>query len=237
NDTVSSLRPSQVKFVADNMLHGLGRELRVCGCDCIILDDDAAHTDAIKYAKADNRIILSRGGPYNLLRSNTVEGRCYCPPDLSAKKQCENVINHFNIKVLPEDIFSRCTICNGDEFDIVDGKEIRALFYKHYNYKPEDTDEPELLNYSSQIIDMNQMKLIKTGVTLILTGLTSRNLPSYSEYYICIKCGRVYWQGTHWRRRRLKHIEILHDNEDDDMIQFVDDSKEEYFDAMENTQT
>lgn len=30
------------------MLHGLGRELRVTGCDTIILGHDDAHTDAIR---------------------------------------------------------------------------------------------------------------------------------------------------------------------------------------------
>ncbi|CAF1533032.1 unnamed protein product, partial [Adineta steineri] len=31
------IRPSQIKFVVDNMLHGLGKELRVAGCDPVIL--------------------------------------------------------------------------------------------------------------------------------------------------------------------------------------------------------
>jgi uncharacterized protein with PIN domain len=37
-----------MKFVVDNMLHGLGRELRVIGCDTIILGNSAAHTDTIR---------------------------------------------------------------------------------------------------------------------------------------------------------------------------------------------
>jgi hypothetical protein len=42
------IRPSQAKFVVDNMLHGLGKELRVAGCDAVILGDDDPHTDAIR---------------------------------------------------------------------------------------------------------------------------------------------------------------------------------------------
>ena len=42
------IRPSQIKFVVDNMLHGLGKELRVAGCDTIILSADDPHTDAIR---------------------------------------------------------------------------------------------------------------------------------------------------------------------------------------------
>jgi hypothetical protein len=42
------LRPSQIKFVVDSMLHGLGRELRVAGCDAVILSNEDPHTDAIR---------------------------------------------------------------------------------------------------------------------------------------------------------------------------------------------
>jgi uncharacterized protein with PIN domain len=40
-----------MKFVVDNMLHGLGKELRVAGCDTVILEDDDPHTDAIRVCK------------------------------------------------------------------------------------------------------------------------------------------------------------------------------------------
>ncbi len=42
------LRPNQIKFVVDNMLHGLGKELRVTGCDTVILGDNDPHSDAIR---------------------------------------------------------------------------------------------------------------------------------------------------------------------------------------------
>ena len=42
------IRTHQIKFVVDNMLHGLGRELRLTGCDAIILGNEDAHTDAIR---------------------------------------------------------------------------------------------------------------------------------------------------------------------------------------------
>ena len=42
------IRPYQIKFVVDNMLRGLGKELRVAGCDTVIIGDDDPHTDAIR---------------------------------------------------------------------------------------------------------------------------------------------------------------------------------------------
>lgn len=47
------VRPSQIKFVVDNMLSGLGRELRVTGCDTIILANDSPHTDAIRVRREE----------------------------------------------------------------------------------------------------------------------------------------------------------------------------------------
>ncbi|CAF3340624.1 unnamed protein product [Rotaria sp. Silwood1] len=224
-------RPYQIKFVVDNMLHGLGKELRVTGCDAVILGNDDPHTDAIKYARAENRIILSRGAPYNLLRSHTVEGRCWQPPlNVPAKEQCAAVLKHFNLKILPEDIFSRCTLCNGDDFVIVDGRDMRILWCKINNYLIKDL-EPDLINYKSEVIDIDRMTLYNENVPLVLTGLTLKNYRSYEEFYVCRQCGKVYWQGTHWRRRLnrnalLTENEYTQDNDsdddDDDGITFYD---------------
>ncbi|CAF0809091.1 unnamed protein product [Rotaria sordida] len=214
-------RPSQIKFVVDNMLYGLGKELRVAGCDAVILGNDDPHTDAIRYARAENRIILSRGAPYNLLRSHTVEGRCWQPPlNIPAKQQCAAVLKHFNVKILPEDIFSRCTLCNGGDFAIVDGRDMRILWCNMNNYLIKDL-EPDLINYKSEMIDIDRMTLYNENVPLDLTGLTLKNYRSYKEFYICRKCGKVYWQGTHWRRRLnrntlLTENESIQDDNDDD---------------------
>ncbi|CAF3666641.1 unnamed protein product [Rotaria socialis] len=219
-------RPQQMKFVVDNMLHGLGKELRVTGCDTVILGDNDPHTDAIRYARAENRIILSRGAPYNLLRSHTLEGRCWQPPlNVPAKQQCAAVLNYFNVKVLPEDIFSRCTLCNCENFAIVDGRDMRILWCKMNNYSLEDL-EPDLINYQPEMIDMNRRTLTGGTVPLVLTGLTLRNYRSYEEFYVCSGCGKVYWQGGHWRRRIVRN-ELITESEpisedSDDGIVFYD---------------
>ncbi|CAF0758925.1 unnamed protein product [Adineta ricciae] len=226
-----TIRPSQIKFVVDNMLYGLGRELRVAGCDTIILANEEPHTAAIRYARSENRIILSRGAPYNLLRSHTVEGRCWQPPlNVSAKEQCAAVLRHFNVQVLLEDIFSRCSTCNGGNYAIVNARDIRLLWCKMQNYPLEEL-EPELVNYQSEQIDIDRITLKNENVPLVLTGLTLKNYRSYEEFYICRQCGKVYWQGTHWRRRarfpqlqsnvEVKQIE-KDDSDSDDGIVFYD---------------
>ncbi|UJR27400.1 hypothetical protein I4U23_008690 [Adineta vaga] len=226
------IRPCQIKFVVDNMLYGLGRELRVAGCDTVILANEEPHTAAIRYARSENRIILSRGAPYNLLRSHTVEGRCWQPPlNVSAKEQCYAVLKHFNVQVLLEDIFSRCSICNGGDYAIVNARDIRLLWCKMKNLSLEEL-EPELVNYQPEMIDIDRMTLKNENVPLVLIGLSLRNYRSYDEFFICRRCGKVYWQGTHWRRRA--DLQLLHSATDIKRIEKVDSDSDDgivFYDA------
>ena len=108
---------------------------------------------------------------------------------------------------------------------------MRLLWCKLNNYSVEEL-EPELVNYKPQQIDLNSLTLIGEDVPLVLMGLTLRNYRSYDEFYVCRKCGKVYWQGTHWQRRVNRNI-LIKDNplnqaeedegeEDDDGIVFYD---------------
>lgn len=105
---------------------------------------------------------------------------------------------------------------------------MRLLLCKLNNYSIEEL-EPELVNYKPEHIDMNRLTLIDGDVPLVLMGLTLRNYRSYDEFYVCRKCGKVYWQGTHWRRRVDRNILIkenpsnqVEEEEDDDGIIFYD---------------
>jgi hypothetical protein len=39
------IKPSELKLVVDNMLHGLGKELRRCGVDTVMIDNNQEHSD------------------------------------------------------------------------------------------------------------------------------------------------------------------------------------------------
>lgn len=51
----------QTKFVCDTMLQGLGKKLRSCGIDCVILDNHQDHTMCVKIAQNEHRYILTKG--------------------------------------------------------------------------------------------------------------------------------------------------------------------------------
>jgi hypothetical protein len=104
---------------------------------------------------------------------------------------------------------------------------MRLLWCKLNNCSVEEL-EPELINYQPEQIDIDRVTLMNEDVPLVLTGLTLRNYRSYDEFYVCRKCGKVYWQGTHWQRRVNRDILIKEnqsnkvEEEDDDGIVFYD---------------
>ncbi len=42
------IKPNELKVVVDSMLHGLGKELRRCGVDAVIVDNDAEHSEVAR---------------------------------------------------------------------------------------------------------------------------------------------------------------------------------------------
>ena len=57
----SDYRPtpvSQFKVVVDNMLHGLGKYLRLCGADVVFLDNDDDHMQAVKVITCHHKLLI-----------------------------------------------------------------------------------------------------------------------------------------------------------------------------------
>ncbi|OWK54647.1 Exonuclease mut-7 [Lonchura striata] len=107
--------PSEQEFsvVCDNMLQGLGRYLRCLGVDVRLLDNEDEHRKAAEIARREGRVILTSGLPYQTLRSQVGEGRCFsvnCSE--KTKEQALQVLKHFNVQVSLGDIFSRCQVTN-----------------------------------------------------------------------------------------------------------------------------
>ena len=92
------------------MLQGLGRQLRLCGVDVRILGNADDHDVAAKVALDDQRVILTCGKTFDRLKKFVPPGRCVNVNPAQAKLQCLQVLQHFNVRVDPTDIFSRCQL-------------------------------------------------------------------------------------------------------------------------------
>lgn len=68
-------------------------------------------------ARQEGRVILTSGLPYHKLRAQVGAGRCLAVDcSLKAQQQAKAILRHFNVRVTPADIFSRCQACNCDRY-------------------------------------------------------------------------------------------------------------------------
>nr|XP_025117905.1 exonuclease mut-7 homolog isoform X7 [Bubalus bubalis] len=105
------------RVVCDNMLGGLGRTLRCLGVDVRVLHSGEDHRQAAEVARQEGRVILTSGLPYHKLRAQVGAGRCLAVDcSLKAQQQAKAILRHFNVRVTPADIFSRCQVCNCDQY-------------------------------------------------------------------------------------------------------------------------
>ncbi|XP_071947035.1 exonuclease mut-7 homolog isoform X2 [Antedon mediterranea] len=124
------ITPQELAVVCDTMLQGLGRQLRSCGVDVKVLENDQDHSQAVEIARADGRIILTRGTPYISLRSQVGDDLCYLVRCVKACDQLEEVLNFYNVRVMAKDIFSRCQMCNGNAYAKVSSSTMKEAYEK-----------------------------------------------------------------------------------------------------------
>ncbi|XP_035246857.1 exonuclease mut-7 homolog isoform X1 [Anguilla anguilla] len=144
------LKPQQLRVVCDNMLQGLGRFLRCLGVDVLMLENGDDHSRAAKLAREEGRVILTSGQPYQTLKSQVGEGRCLALDCTErARDQTARVLRHFNVQLTPDDIFSRCQACNGDEYMRLP-REDMAQILRERGYMQGQTEVKPVENWEEQ---------------------------------------------------------------------------------------
>ncbi|EGI70405.1 Putative exonuclease mut-7-like protein [Acromyrmex echinatior] len=104
------------RVVCDSMLGGLSSKLRMCGIDCIHVLFDQGGDDSARLAMRENRILLTRNKNCEKFKQYLPLENYYRIMADTADNQLREVLNYFGIVVTQNDIFSRCQICNFDEF-------------------------------------------------------------------------------------------------------------------------
>ncbi|XP_077594303.1 exonuclease mut-7 homolog isoform X2 [Stigmatopora nigra] len=222
------LAPQQLRVVCDNMLQGLGRYLRCLGVDVVILENDDDHRVAAKLAQDEYRIILTCGQPYQTLRSQVAEGRCLSlDSSEKARDQAVRVLKHFNVQLTPCDIFSRCQACNSDQYVALTRHDIiRMLKQKGFlkstdmsSTLPSEEDpmgeELELPRYGPQcrwasLCDLDPLTLsFPGGAPIQLHTVPLTLVPKVPHYFVCTRCGKIFWEGSHFGRVLSMFQEVL----------------------------
>uniref|UniRef100_A0A8C3NJS2 Uncharacterized protein n=1 Tax=Geospiza parvula TaxID=87175 RepID=A0A8C3NJS2_GEOPR len=227
------ISPQEFSVVCDNMLQGLGRYLRCLGVDVRLLDNEDDHRKAAEIARQEGRVILTSGLPYQTLRSQVGEGRCFSVNcSQKAKEQALQVLKHFNVQVSLGDIFSRCQVCNCNKYLKVSRERMKQLVEssrqvsgEHSAGRPRsqscsvtvpvcDTAQPGCAPHSEQAEGTEQCGAA-TGlaghtvlqVTAIPPGVLDR--AELTDFYCCTCCGKVFWEGSHFGRIVSQFQDVL----------------------------
>ncbi|XP_063986238.1 exonuclease mut-7 homolog isoform X2 [Diachasmimorpha longicaudata] len=217
----SCIPAHQWRVVCDSMLCGLAKQLRMCGCDCVNIGYDRGGHKSARIAANEKRVLLTR----NTNHLKLAEGvslppeNCYKVLNDKSHLQLREVLSHFNIKLTEEDIFSRCQICNRDEFLLLSNNTVWDLMKRFPNgsYHPpprgnsrcendRTTVESSSTNIPTQPRNHRSWSLstplsttnctTKYGAKIQVEKVPRNVLKSVTQFYVCEGCGKVYWDGS-----------------------------------------
>ncbi|XP_048773011.2 exonuclease mut-7 homolog isoform X2 [Ostrea edulis] len=199
------MEPGQLRVVVDSMLQGLGRQLRNCGVDVHILNNNNDHNEIIQVAKQENRIVLSSGTPYHMICSRIGAEKCFhVKNSLTAKEQVVDVLKHFKVRVRKQDILSRCKVCNSDFFQKIPNRDVMILSEIASKMKEGKTrdrtpshDQWQAYMSATHGIDSRSVSFMKTGIDIMIDTVPCKIFDKVDFFYICVKCGKIFWEGPH----------------------------------------
>lgn len=116
-----SIHLKEIKFIADVMLGKLAKWLRTLGLDTLYYRDEKDNK-LLALAVKENRQILTR--KTSLKNRKDLKNQLLFIKANDPLKQLQEVIQHYNLKIQPPNLFTLCLICNQKL------KEIPAEFVK-----------------------------------------------------------------------------------------------------------
>ncbi|CAL4078268.1 unnamed protein product [Meganyctiphanes norvegica] len=193
---------SQFHAVCDVMVQGLAKQLRSCGIDAVALETGKDCDSLIQYYEKEKRVVFTRGGNFNRLRKYIPEEFIYAVKNDIGKKQLAEVLEVFNIQVTPSDVFARCSLCNSGSFILAPCWAIKTL--KENLAFQEGTAHNMVSNPNDQwlICKGGNINLASgetnQGIKVIVSHVAEQVFERVQEFYLCAKCGKTYWEGSHY---------------------------------------
>ncbi|KAJ8924964.1 hypothetical protein NQ315_001129 [Exocentrus adspersus] len=213
----------KIKVVCDTMLQGLGKKLRSCGIDSVILENHQDHMLCVKYAQDEHRYILTKGyETFKMLNGYVSSGCCFKVTSDDVDVQIREVLDYYKIIVTKDHVFSRCQACNGNSFVKVSRSTMNALITTSETeqcppppclYEDEATgfsseeewDEPPYTPtrkwelYPDEKVDIGLCQT-RMGQKIQVKAVPKPLIDKYDFFYVCEECGKVYWDGSHFER-------------------------------------
>ncbi|KAL8608208.1 hypothetical protein ACOMHN_016663 [Nucella lapillus] len=203
----------EFRVVVDSSLKGLGYQLRMCGADVRILEDNAPHSEIIQISLQEDRIALSTGLPFPQvkkvefvleIRASVGEDGCYEVRSRGLKEQVLEVLSAFNVYLTADDIFCRCQKCNGNDYIILSAERLRQLHQRQSSNQqtctPCPVDADTVAQFAQDGIDYHTVTLSNCHVDVQADIVPPAILDQVDTFYVCATCGKVVWTGSHYER-------------------------------------
>ncbi|XP_064101271.1 uncharacterized protein LOC135211927 [Macrobrachium nipponense] len=178
---------------------GLAKKLRLCGIDAVALENGQTSDDCIEFYEKERRYVLSRRGPPlridGLVKYIPAEYICHVESE-GARQQLEEVMAIFKVKLSPNDLFARCTKCNSGSYINVPPAIIKKI---RENQDKVEYVPDEWMDFGEERINLTS-GVTQNGVKLQIEKLILAVVEKAEVLYICARCGRCYWEGSHQER-------------------------------------
>lgn len=120
----------------------------------------------------------------------------------------EEIVKHFKINIKRHNVFSRCMVCNCDEFLVASKIQIIQLKFENspvpnelfgFIKKPKKYSKIEFPE-NKKLFKWQKFageKTTKYGAK-IEPNIPDGTLRFFQTFYICEKCAKIYWDGGHY---------------------------------------
>lgn len=188
------------RLITDRMLGRLSTWLRILGHDTVYAADTAIEKgrrededNAIAtFAASEARILLTRDK--NLAAAARRRGvQCLQIKTDKVMEQLQELLRH-NLSINLEPVPVRCSKCNALIRPVSEEEEENILILKEE--KKEKKEKKSYYNY--------------VPTSMMRTGKGKEKEKGKSEFWICERCCRIYWEGSHWQnmRKQLRQLKL-----------------------------
>lgn len=195
----SSILIKDFRCVVDIMLLGMRSYLRMCNADVLEAETNDSRA-AVSLALETDRFLLTSGSVYTKNLSRFAEPwKCvYISDKKTSLDQFKDLITKYRLVIKSKDLFVRCPLCNTTPFVTLSSEEFslhksKYLVTSRFKHPSISSCESKLAQY--KVTDSCN---VQHTIPIDFPSFVSRQThPSVDKYFVCTKCGHIYWDGCH----------------------------------------
>jgi uncharacterized protein with PIN domain len=132
----------------------------------------------------------------------------------------KEIVHYFKINIKQKDMFSRCMVCNCDEFVIATKMDMIRMKYINLlipNEMRKFLSEPDNKHSEAENLECRSFRsfrrfsgqnVTKFGTPIDVSSINDHTLSVFQTFFICEYCAKIYWEGSHYKNTegRFKNL-------------------------------